>query len=168
MSQTFLADQGQAAFSGIKRRVTQDAINFSRDNANAKKVMREIMQESSSGEVWNMKSSDNFFNTKTLEVSADPTSLSNDEIVFRVKSGDRFLLANTLKFNLKIKMQKYVTNAWTDVPASDKLIVLNGAIMNMLREEILFGIRNFRTASLNLSSMSSIVRNVYCSFKKEN
>ena len=83
-----------------------------------------------------MKSSDNFFNTKTLEVSADPTSLSNDEIVFRVKSGDRFLLANTSKLNLKIKMQKYVTNAWNDAPAGDKLIVLNGAVMNMLREEL--------------------------------
>ena len=129
-------DKNQSVVAGVKRRVTQSAINESVKEKKIQKIMQEILQETSASQVWSLPSANNFINTKTEEVFAKPTELTNDEIVFTPRSGDKYMHSNTLKFHLTVKMQKKDGIVWKNVPDTDIICVKPNAIVDLLRKNL--------------------------------
>ena len=131
-----IAERNSAALAGVKRKLTQTAITESRNNYKIQKAMDKVLQESSGAQMWDIPSSDNFTNTKTHEIRAEPTELTNDEVVFKVRSGDKYLHMNSLRFKLNVGMQKNIKGVWSNVPSTEKISVLPGAVVNILRENL--------------------------------
>ena len=129
-------DKNQSAVAGVKRRVTQSAINESVKEKKMQKIMHEILQETSASQVWSLPSANNFINTKTEEVFAKPTELTNDELVFTPRSGDKYMHSNTMKFHLTVKMQKKDGHVWKNVPDNDIICVKPNAIVDLLRKNL--------------------------------
>ena len=82
-------EANQAAVAGVKRKVTQTAINTSINNAKMAKVMNDFVQDSSSAQIWKIPEGDDFIKVKTREAYAKSTELSNNEIVFHVLGGEK-------------------------------------------------------------------------------
>ena len=114
------------AAAGVKRNVTQAALNESAKKAKVAKVMRSFIQESSASQIWKVPEGDDFFDVKTKETLAKPTELTDNEIVFDVAGGDKYLMLSSLRFYLKISVQKKNGDNWTAVPADEILCVKLG------------------------------------------
>ena len=63
---------------GVKRRVTAASVNDSIKMSKQRRLMTELMQETNGSQFWNMNAANNFVNTKTQDVNASPTELTND------------------------------------------------------------------------------------------
>lgn len=122
--------------AGVKRRVTQAAIADSIKLSQKRRLMAELTQETNGSQFWSMKAADNFVNTKTQEVNARPTELSNDELLFQARSGDKYMHVNSIKFLFDVKLQKKDDGVWKNLGANDKVCVLPGSVMNLLRENL--------------------------------
>lgn len=129
-------DQNQSAVAGVKRRVTQAAINESVKEKKMQKLMQEILQETNASQIWSLPAANNFIHTKSEEVFAKPTELTNDQIVFSPRSGDKYMHSNTLKFHVTVKMQKKNGNAWINVPDNEIVCVKPNAIIDLFRKNL--------------------------------
>ena len=70
--------------AGVKRRVTDAAINDSVKMSKQRRLMTELLSETNGSQFWNASAADNFVNTKAQEVNASTTELSNNEILFKM------------------------------------------------------------------------------------
>ena len=122
--------------AGVKRPVTQAAINDSSRMSKQRKFMKDMMQESNGSHFWSIPSADNFVNTKTTVISANQTPLTNGDIEFSVRSSDKYTHVNTIEFHLNVVLQKLEGGVWKNVPDADPVVVLPGAVMNLLREHL--------------------------------
>ena len=95
--------------------------------------MTELLSETNGSQFWNASAADNFVNTKTQEVNASTTELSNNEILFKMRAGDKYMHVNTAEFLIEIKLQKKDGDVWKDVVGGDNVCVLPNAITNILR-----------------------------------
>ena len=89
----FVVNEDVAA--GVKRKVTQAAVNSSAKNAKVIKAVNDFIQDTTSSQIWKIAEADDFIDVKTREVSAKPTELTNNEIVFDLLGGEKYVLLNT-------------------------------------------------------------------------
>ena len=122
--------------AGVKRRVTAAAINDSVKMSKQRRLMTELMQETNGSQFWNMNAANNFVNTKSQEVNASPTELTNNEMLFKMRAGDKYLHVNSVEFNFDVKIQKKEGGTWKDLTANDKVCVLPGGVMNLLKQSL--------------------------------
>ena len=123
--------------AGVKRCVTAAAaINDSIKMSIQRRLMTELMQETNGSQFWNMTAANNFVNTKTIEVNASPTELTNNEILFKMRAGGKYMHVNSTEFLIDIKLQKKDNDVWKDVTATEKVCIVPSAIMNLLRENL--------------------------------
>ena len=122
--------------AGVKRRVTAAAVNDSVKMSKQRRLMTELMQETNGSQFWNMNAANNFVNTKTQDVNASPTELTNDEMLFKMRAGDKYLHVNSVEFNFDVKLQKKEGGVWKDLTANDKVCVLPGGVMNLLKQNL--------------------------------
>ena len=101
-----------------------------------RKFMKDMMQESNGSHFWSIPSADNFVNTKTTVISVNQTPLTNGDIEFSVRSSDKYTHVNTIEFHLNVVLQKLEGGVWKNVPDADPVVVLPGAVMNLLREHL--------------------------------
>ena len=122
--------------AGVKRRVNSSAINDAVKMSKQRNLMTALMQETNGSQIWNTSAANNFVNTKTMEVNADPTALTNDEILFKMRAGDKYMHVNTTEFLIEVKLQRKEGGVWKDLTGNESVIVLPNAIMNLLRENL--------------------------------
>lgn len=126
----------QNVVAGVKRKITQTAINTSVQNAKMIKVLNDFVQDTSSAQMWKIAEGDDFINVKTREVIAKATELTNNEIVYDLLGGEKYVLLNTARFTFKIIAQKKNGDAWITVPDNEILVVKPGAIMDLLNRNL--------------------------------
>ena len=129
--------QNRTIAAGVKRSVTQAAINDSVKRNKVSKSIGEFLQESNASQQWKTPEGDDFFDTKTHEVFAKPTELTNNDVVFDVKAGDKYLHMDSLYFRFKVKIEKKNAGGdWIVVPTAELIIVKPGAILDLINREL--------------------------------
>ena len=73
---------------------------------------------------------------KTREATAKATELTNNEIVYDLLGGEKYVLLNTARFTFKIIAQKKNGDGWITVPDAEILVVKPGAIMDLLNRNL--------------------------------
>ena len=53
-----------------------------------------------------------------------------------MRAGDKYLHVNSVEFNFDIKLQKKEGGIWKDLTANDKVCVLPGGVMNLLKQNL--------------------------------
>ena len=126
----------ESRIAAIKRRVTAASINDSVKLSKQRRLMDDVLGETNGAGIFKTKPANNFVNTTTQDVSTDPTDLSNDKLLFKLRSGDKYMHANTAEFLFDVKVQKKDGAQWKDLTAGEKVCVLPNAIVNVLRENL--------------------------------
>lgn len=129
-----MSDQAHMA----KRRVTQLAFNDADQAKKRKVVIEEMMQESGANSMWNMPEADNYTATTKREVMADPTDLANNIVTFYIQGSSDQIHPDTIKFHIPVILEQKnaTTNAWVTAATGDSVIVLPGAVLNQIKEQL--------------------------------
>ena len=129
-------EQNRTIVAGVKRNVTQAAINDSIKRQKVTQSVAEFLQDTNASQQWKISEGDDFFETKTMEVYAKPTELTNDEIVFEMRAGDKYLHLNSCNFNFGVEIQKKVGTAWVALANTDKVILKPGAVLDLINRDL--------------------------------
>ena len=123
--------------AGIKRAVDSATISAAKEAREEKRMYSNLVQSSQQAQIWSTKSEDNFINVKTNELFAEPTELSDNKILFKLRGGDKYILLNNTYFEFTVKLEKKTENGeWGDCDDNDMLIVQSGAVLNLLKENL--------------------------------
>lgn len=137
MRNAALGNRASLQRSGIKRALNSATITAANQANEEKRAYTNLIQSSQLAQIWSTKSENNFINAKTNELYAEPTELTSDTILFKLRGGDKYILLNNTSFEFTVKLQKKTENGqWGDCEDDDLLTVHSGAVLNLLKENL--------------------------------